>query len=125
MKQHFAHFERWEDYQNGMYCGTVENDNTKIELAKSLLRDPSEFYNTLQKVLREWPVATLVNLTNIGINRRAWLGQAACSYKYQVPEIMTRIAWGELNEIQRFEANSVAEKVIAEYLYKQLNLFEE
>lgn len=125
MKQFFEHYEKWEDYQNGMYCGTFENNAELIEKAKSLLSNPSLFYETALKLITSWPIATKINLTNLGCNRRAWLGQAACSYLHNVPEILTRQAWVELNELQRFEANSVAEKIIVLYERKDLELHQE
>lgn len=34
MSQVYAHYELWEDYQNGMYCGTISRDEIQIDNAK-------------------------------------------------------------------------------------------
>ncbi len=115
MDQYYSHHDNWEDFKSGMYCGTTDKNPDLIEKAKSLLSDNDLFYNTLKEILIKWPVASKVNLTNKGINRRSWLGHAACCYLYSIPEIITRKAWNELNELQQFNANTVAERFILEY----------
>ena len=57
-------------------------------------------------------ISAKVNLTNISCNRRAWLGQACCSYKFNVSETSTRLAWGLITEKQRIESNAIADKWI-------------
>ncbi len=121
MKQFYAHYNDWEDYKHGMYSGSMNSKVELIEKAKEVLSDSNLFYNTLQKVIVSWPIATKVNMTNKGTNRRSWLGHAACSYLHNVPEVITRLAWGELDESVRFSANTVAEKVISEYETNYLN----
>lgn len=115
IKQIHHPYHLWEDFKNGMYCGTTDNDPDLIEKAKSLLSNTKLFYSTAKEILTRWPISSSVNLSNVGINRRAWIGQAACSYLHSVPETLTRVAWMELNDIQRFEANTVAEKIILIY----------
>ena len=115
MKQYFSHYENWEDYKNGMYDLNTENSEEKIFLAKTLLCNPEEFYNTLQIVFKKWPIATKVNLTNNMCNRKAWTGQASCCYKYRVPETLTRVAWKYMTEEQRTTANKIADQCITEY----------
>ena len=73
------------------------------------------FLNTCIEVIENWTISTKVNLTNKQCNRKAWLGQASCNYKYKVPEILTRIAWSKLDIIQQYEANEIAQKVINSY----------
>lgn len=121
MKQYFTHYENWEDYKNGMYCKTIDRDETQISKAKEILANPQIFKLVLLDLIEEWPISTKVNLTNQSINQRAWLGAAACCFKYGVTEINTRYAWNELNEIQKFEANTVAESIIIHYINKKNN----
>lgn len=123
MQQFYAPYSQWEDFNNGMYCSTVTKDENQIIKAKSLLSNPIEFKNTLIKLLKDWPISTKVNLTNKGANRRAWLGAAACNHKHGVTEINTRYAWGELNDIQRFNANTIAELIITDYERKNSKLY--
>lgn len=115
MKQFYSHYENWEDFKNGMYCATVTRDNEQVNKAKSVLSNPRLFEVILEKVLIDWPIASMVNLTNEGMNRRAWLGAAACNFEHGVTEINTRFAWGELNDLQRSQANDIAEIIIKKY----------
>ena len=85
IKQVFHHYETWEDYKSGMYqppC--IESLNTgisseeRIEKAIYLLSDSKLCREYMQKVVKEWPIATEEVLTNPESNGRAWLGQCAC-----------------------------------------------
>jgi len=119
MKQQFEHYEKWEDYINGMYRTSWENESELVEKAKSVLCDSILFLSVMESILENWIIASKINLTNIGCNRRAWLGAAACCYKYGVPEILTRIAWNTMIESEQSEANKTAEKIILQYELKQ------
>ena len=113
MKQFYAHYKLWEDYQNGMYC--IEKKQNEQELIKNgidLLCDNNLFFDVCNQVLLAWQVSSKVNLTNKSCNRKAWLGQAACSFKYSIPETITRTIWGMLNNQQRQLADNVALRVI-------------
>jgi len=113
MKQVFEHYEKWEDYQAGMFSmNALDNETEIVNNCVSLLSNEQDFYNTLLDVLSNWKIATAVNLTNKGQNRRAWLGAAACMYKHKAPEYITRIAWGLLDTQTQYRANLVAEKII-------------
>lgn len=114
--QFFDHYEKWEDYQNGMFeTSVLFGKQDMVISAITLLRNPDNFYDVLKKVVVNWPIATKVNLTNLQQNRRAWLGAAACSYDAKVPEILTRIAWNCLDKNIQDEANAIAEKIINEF----------
>lgn len=114
INQFFAPFIYWEDYRNGMYDypNSEEEKGEQITNAIKVLSDKNLFDEVCKSVLTEWKISSKVNLTNISCNRQAWLGQAACSYKFQITETCTRIAWGLLSEQQRIEANLIADKWI-------------
>jgi hypothetical protein len=113
MKQFYSEYENWEDFKNGMYnIPEYKNEDRLVSLAIELLTDNELFLNTCKLILKEWPISSKVNLTNTGCNRRAWLGQAACCYKFNVPEMCTRIAWGKMSMNQQSIANSIADKII-------------
>jgi len=63
-------------------------------------------------VVKEWPNACEQNLTNTNINRRAWVGHAACCLAFGCPEYITREAWGFLSDKQRDDANKQADYAI-------------
>ena len=116
MKQYFEQYTFWEDYLNGMYEIPLKSDGDGLViLSIKMLTDKELFLSTCKDILINWPISTMVNLTNKQCNRRAWLGQAACNYRFKVPEICTRIAWSKLTPIQQFEASLIAEKIIINF----------
>lgn len=116
MQQFFAHYEAWEDFQNGMYRLNYELNRDRFVIdAIWLLKNQAEFYSAMNELIDKWPVAAKVNLTNNQQNKRAWLGAAACCYKHNTPEYLTRLAWNLLNKEDQDNANITAEKIIFEY----------
>lgn len=116
MEQIYIEYQKWEDYLSGMYNmnDTIDKDK-KVINAINLLSNPNQFYEVCNDLVNDWKNATDVNLSNKNQNRKAWLGAAACMYKYEVPEYLTRIAWGLLNKQVQDSANRIAEKIIQEY----------
>lgn len=113
MKQFYKEYNHWEDYINGMYESYNQKDENKfISLALKMLTNKELFLNTCKEVLIKWPISSKVNLTNKQCNRNAWLGQATCNFKFNVPEICTRLAWGKLSKDQQLTANKIADKII-------------
>ena len=125
MKQIYYPYWMWEDYLNGMYSDCDLPIEEMISNSLIVLSDAAVFESIISSVFNNWPIATAVNLTNTSINRKAWLGWAACNYKYKTTEISTRIAWGRLSEIERHIANLVAEKQINEYERKNFTVHQE
>jgi hypothetical protein len=124
MVQVYHDYLLWEDYKNGMYdISQKENESELINNAISLLSNENEFYNVCINVITNWEICTSVNLTNVYCNRRAWLGQSACNYKYGVPEILTRVAWGKLDNTTQLKANNVADKIIRIYETKNKEIY--
>lgn len=113
MKQEYAEYYFWEDYKNRMYDSyPIEKEEELINSALEILCSPKLFLTICYDVLTFWEIASKNNLTNTNSNRRAWLGQAACSYRSNVPEIVTRKAWALMTDQQRIEANKIADKII-------------
>jgi hypothetical protein len=121
----------WEDYKNGMYELNSNNEDELTKKSINLLSDLTLFKEVALEVISKWIISTKVNLTNPNCNKKAWLGQASCSYKYNVPEYLTRIAWSKLTDKQRIKADNVAIEVIKvfnienEKQYNQLYIFME
>ena len=119
MKQVFAHYTKWEDFQNGMYKSVdVEDKHLKLIGAINLLCDTKAFYVACKSLLQNWEVSSGINMTNISQNRRAWLGAAACCFVHSTPEYITRVAWSMLNKVDQDKANAIADLVISEYEQK-------
>jgi len=113
MERVYYHYKEWEDYQNGMYDDSKkENESELVELGVIMLTDLDLFFDMCKSVIANWPISTKVNLTNKSHNRYAWIGQAACNYTYNVPEILTRISWAKLDYMQQYRANLVADKIV-------------
>lgn len=73
----------------------------------------AELYGSwMRKVIRQWPIACEHNLTDLGQNRKAWVGHAATQMAIACPEYITRSAWGRLTDTQRIEANRQADHAI-------------
>jgi hypothetical protein len=115
MKQFYSHYQKWEDYNNGMYSLDKESSEKEIENCRCLLKDTKEFLFISEQVIKNWKICSKVNLTNRQINRNAWLGAVACNYKYKATEISVRIAWNSLSNEEKKQANSVADFVIRQF----------
>lgn len=115
MRRVFHHYETWEDYHAGMYELTVPVEAHYTEKAKELLGNPQHLRAAMDAVTRCWQIASETNLTHIGRNRQAWLGQAACAHHAGAPEYLTRRAWNLLTSAEQIEANLVADSVIAQW----------
>lgn len=116
MERIFHHFNKWEDFHAGMYDENKEGRKERVKQAASILGTPSICRKAMEKVVSEWPIATEYNLSNAEINRKAWLGQAACSCYAGIHEDETREAWGIMTEAQRTEANRIAASIIKEWV---------
>jgi len=130
MKRIYHPYNLWEDYKSGQYKTNYNYDEKKeAELAfkaKDLLSNQKEFYETAIQVITNWKYATEFNLSNNGLNRQAWLGQAACCYKFGIPEYLTKYGWRLMSLTEQTEANKTADKIIALWEAKQnaQNLFD-
>ena len=115
MKRKFYHYKKWEDYKCGMYDELAEGRDCRISLAQKLLGNPALCEKFMREVVERWTCAAEQVLTNAAINRRAWLGQAACCLYAGCKEDETRKAWWLLTDEEQRTANQIAEKVIADY----------
>lgn len=103
------------------------------ELAIQFTSNHILYGEAMRKVIYTWKYSCENFLTDKNINRKAWLGHAACSLEHSLPENIVRMAWKQLTDDQREKANLQAEKYIKEweknYLCKlqttQLDLFDE
>ena len=113
MKQIYHHYEKWEDYINGMY----RKESKKYEQDEIIniieFTGNHIFYgNAMNRVINEWKYSCEQNLTNKSINKKAWIGHAACCLAINAPEYLVRRAWWQLSESQRTLANQEADKAI-------------
>jgi hypothetical protein len=118
MKQIYHPYWLWEDYKAGMYNTPYEIYEVNICNCVELLCNSILFYETMQKLVNDWKYASEVNLTNKSCNRRAWLGAAACCYKLNQEEVITRFAWNRISNKQQSKANDIANRIINDYELK-------
>ena len=112
----YVPYNEWEDWLNGMWRRLPkEEDSEWVDMAIEFTGDHIRYGEAMKLVVNAWPRTMLNSLTNISINRRAFLGHCACSYAFNCPEYITRIAWGKLNDKQRYLADKVAHETIKEY----------
>lgn len=121
MKQIYHHYTNWEEWENGMWR-KVSNEEHDIYLKKAIkFTGNAKLYgNFMMKVIEQWPISCEQNLTNISINRQAWIGHAACCIAINCPENITREAWWHLSERQQNEANRKADFAIKTWENKYL-----
>lgn len=119
MQRIYHHFSLWEDYHAGMYDESKDGRAERVKQAAEILGTPATCRTAMEKVIAEWEKATEYNLSNAEINRKAWLGQAACSCYAGIHEDETREAWGIMTEAQRIEANRIAAQIIKGWLDKR------
>ena len=86
-----------------------------VDKSESLLKDKHLFLNQGLKMISTWVISSEENLTKSSINKRAWIGQATCSFTHKANDIMTKEAWARLTFTEKVEANKIADLIIKEY----------
>jgi hypothetical protein len=109
-------YTSWEEVSAGMWRN-VYGDERRLLLEKAIefTGDHTRYGLAMVRVTEEWARSCEHNLTDLGQNRRAWIGHAACCLACGIPEDVTREAWGFLTEKQREDANAQADAAIAKW----------
>ena len=115
MKRIYHHYSKWEDYQSGMYNEIKEGRDLRIKKALELLTNDELCYYYMKKVSVEWKNACEHIFTN-RFNHQAFLGQCACAMYADVRDNETKMAWWQLTEEQRYNANRIADIVYNEWM---------
>lgn len=123
MNRIYHNYTLWEDYLNGMW-NKVNKVDEQILLQKAILftSDHIQYGNAMMDVVKLWKFTMEHNLTDNSINHKAFVGHCAVSYKLNIPEYITRMAWGNLTERQQYLANKQAEKAIKYWKSNHLKL---
>lgn len=101
----------WEEIHAGMW-GDVEDAKSMLKRAVDFTGDHKLYGHWMTRVVNEWPISCENALTDYSLNRRAWVGHAACAMAIGCPEDITRKAWGMLTDEQQFLANAEADRAI-------------
>lgn len=120
MTQIYHPYTAWEDWQAGMWKPSLD-PSSDAEHAAAILGEPSVFAGAAQAMLADWPTSAEQNLTDMGQNRRSWIGQATCCHLAGISEAATRQAWWTLSNEERDDANAVADEAILEWELARAN----
>jgi len=115
MKQVYHHYSLWEDYKNGMYNKAIDDKAKMLDKAIDFTGNCNLYGHWMLEVIKIWNISCEHNLTNLSINRKAWIGHAACCMAIGCPEHITREAWGFLSEKQQKDANDKADYAIMKW----------
>lgn len=119
LKRIWRPIETWEEIQAGMWA---EVDDRAAHLAKAIAftGNHSLYGQYMMRVTEEWLNSCANALTDYALNRRAWLGHAACAMAIGCPEDIVRQAWGQLSDEQRTLANRQADRAIQSWEVRHL-----
>jgi len=102
----------WEENQFNMW-GVVDDKSAMLKKAIEFTGNHKLYGMYMEKVVRQWKYSCENHLTDANINRRAWVGHAACAMALRCPEDITRKAWSYLTDEQRVLADRKADEAIA------------
>jgi len=101
----------WEEIDFNMW-GNVDDRKLWLKRAIAFTSDHKKYGRFMMRVAKEWPISCENALTDRTINRKAWIGHAACALAIGCPEDITREAWGYLDYEQQLLANKEADRAI-------------
>jgi ParB-like chromosome segregation protein Spo0J len=113
----FHTHEKWECYVAGFY----ESAKTGVsraqgeEMYRVFLSDKTRFTSALEHVITEWKYSCEHYLTNVAMNRVAWLGQASMCYETGIPAAY-RSGFHLLSAEQQLAADKLALKYLNKWL---------
>ena len=103
--------ESWEEISFNMW-GESFSRKDLLRRAICFTGNHRLYGRYMLRVTQEWPNSCVNALTDYSLNRRAWIGHAACALALRCPEDVTRQAWGYLTNEQRTLANAQADRAI-------------
>jgi hypothetical protein len=109
-------WEKWEDYKAGFYNNVSGKDKQGlIDSAVEMFSSAELTKINMSKVIKRWFFSCEQNLTNNGMNKIAYIGQAACCIYAGVPSTVTMEAWSSVSKENQTIANTIAEEVLKEW----------
>lgn len=104
-------WDTWEEVAHNMW-GDVDDKKVYLKHAIKFTGDHKRYGRFMMRVVEEWPVSCENALTDPAINKKAWVGHAACALALECPEHITREAWSHLTDEQQLLANEKAQHAI-------------
>jgi hypothetical protein len=116
IKRIYHPYEKWEEYHAGMWrkCDPVEEQEL-LPKAVEFTGDYKLYGSFMREVITNWPFSCEHNLSDLSLNRKAWIGHAATTIGINCPEYLTRLAWWQLTPRQQGLANIEADNTIKEW----------
>ena len=114
MKRIYHTWDKWECYPCGFYSSKPPDGMTASQCQAAytdFLRDLPRFERALVRVLAEWPRSCEHYLSNVNMNRIAWLGQAAMCVDSGIPR-QFRGGFNRLGDDEKEAANRMALKYL-------------
>jgi len=122
MDRIYHRYENWECFKNGFFRNVSGEEKKELaEKVLELFNNPEQTKIFMQKVIDEWKYSCEHNLSNIALNRVAWLGQSACCLYAKIPYSITMENWRFVDEENKIMACEIAEQIIKEYELKITN----
>ena len=116
MKRIYHHYNIWECFKNKMYLTKDLNESENIKKVIDFFTDENLFLDVGNELIEIWKFTLQHHLTDESINKIAYIGQIACNYKYNIPEITTKKAWYLLDEKIQLKSNNNAKLILKKYL---------
>ncbi len=113
----FHTYDKWECHKAGFYASNFDgktSDECKQAYA-DFLSDDDKFRTAVTSVINEWESSCEHYLTNIAMNRIAWLGQASMCYATGIPSKYCS-GFNLLSEDQKHCANLIALDALNDWL---------
>lgn len=121
MKRIYHTWEKWECYPAGFYEDKAPNGMTPQEATgryAAFLRDTPAFEAALARVISEWKFSCEHYLSNVNMNRIAWLGQASACIALRLPSAF-RSGFHLLTPDEQATANETALAALNFWLERQ------
>ncbi len=107
-------YHKWEEVEFNMW-GRVKDRGSMLMSAIEFTGNHILYGKFMMRVVSEWPISCENALTDYYMNRKAWIGHAACALALNCPEDITRQAWKELSVEQQYMANKEAIRAISSW----------
>ena len=95
MKRLWRPYWEWECYKHGMWSRVPRDQERELVLKAIDFTGDAELYGSwMVKAVHEFTVSCSHHLTDQSLNKRAYIGHAACALALGLPEYIVRKAWG-------------------------------
>jgi len=119
MNRIYHPYDKWEDFKHGFYDNISGKNKQQLAVkVVELFENKENTERYMRMVVEQWPNSCEHNLSNLSMNRIAYLGQAACCIYAGVPCSVTMEVWSTVNQESRNEADRIAKEIIKEWEVK-------